>query len=69
MTDDEPTIATCIQGYHVYSACPSTSAFAAAMALDDTSKDRCPEESIVSWGKLAFNTSKSTASSHTFTSA
>ena len=36
MTDneqDEP-IASCTLGYHVYSAFPSTSAFAVAMALD-----------------------------------
>ena len=66
MSDDEHMIATCIWGYHVhvYSACPPTYTFAAAMAIDGTSKDRCPEQSIVCWGKLAFHTSKSTTLSH-----
>ena len=45
---DKHMIASCIQGYHVYYVYLSTSAFAAAMALDVAFKDRYPEGS----GKL-----------------
>ena len=45
---DKHMILSCIQGYHIYSVCPSTSAFAAETTLNVALKDRCSEGS----GKL-----------------
>ena len=60
MADDEQdkhTVASCIQGYYVYSVCPSTSSvFVTAMALDGTVHPRAGvQHDLVSWDKLPCN--------------